>query len=244
MFSEIDDDEIILKLSAFANSLGKELFVVGGAVRDALFGVLRSDGKKDYDLTSSLSLQEVQEFCEAENLEYFVKNKTLEVVKIQGGNQTVYEHARMRREEYSNTSSHNPSKIEFVDAVEEDVKRRDFTVNSVYYARHSRELKDPSFGIKHIHEKLLQPVTPETLNVDPARILRMVELMARFDLKPDVLTLEQAKKNAKNIFSLSKKRLEKELERIRNSKKYGENEEKYFQKVGEILSALKLCNLL
>ena len=242
MFEEIRDDEIISKLTSFANARNKEIYLVGGVVRDALIGVKKAVAVDDVDIATTLSIDEMIEFAKKNGLSHEVKNKKLEVVAIWKFSQKVYELARLRREFYSSNEQHTPSFVEFTSSVEEDAKRRDFTINSVYYTTHSNEIIDPVGGAQDVINKRLRTVRPpeETLAVDPARIIRLVELAARFDLEVDDHTMNIARQQAKNVSKLSFARKEKELDRLRLENKYGENGRDYKRRVMALAKGLEL----
>lgn len=237
------EDKIITKLAEFARSINKKIYVVGGAVRDALTNrqVL---GIKDIDLTGNLTYEEVKSFLITQNICYEVKNRKLEVIAFNIGNNS-YEYARMRKEEYLPNDTHTPTKVSFVDEITEDAKRRDFTVNSVYYDRHSNRLFDPVGGIKDIEAKSIRPVLgEETLKVDPARIIRFIELKARHDFEVSDEVYDWVKKYAKDIFKLTDIRLNKEVDRLMKTGKYQGEDENYIARVKEIIIDLNLQNVL
>ena len=222
MFEQINNDEIIFKFDEFATNLNKQLYVVGGAVRDELMGLKRCSKVKDFDLTGELNLKEVLQFIENNNLNYEIKNLKLEVVSFWLNDDVVYEYARMRSEEYRDINSHNPSNIWFVDSIEEDVKRRDFSINSVYYVRHNTSVIDPLNAVNDIANGIIKTVASpnETLSVDPARIFRFIELASRLNFKVDDQTLMALKDNSHRVYSLSKNRIKKEMNRILEVNKY------------------------
>ena len=242
MFSKIANDNIIKKLTIYANELGKQIYVVGGAVRDEILGKIRISDIKDIDIASTLTLNQIIEFANKNLIEYEIKNKKLEVVSLSSGD-CCYEIARMRSEEYDSNFAHTPTKISFTDDVIEDAKRRDFTANSIYYATHNNSIIDPFDGVVDVKEKIVRTVlTPdETLSVDPARIIRMVELAARFGFAIEKHTLIAAKKYACNINKLTKQRRKKELERLYQCNKYnGESKFDYLNAVESLIKELDI----
>jgi len=187
-----------------------------------------------------------KKFAADNDLKFEIKHKKLEVVAIFGSNNIVYEIARLRREEYINSSSHVPSIVSFTECVEEDAKRRDFTINSMYYDRHNSSIIDPLGGMQDLKNRLVKTVldADKTLAVDPARIIRLVELAARFNLGVENSTLNAAKKYAGNVFNLSKDRLKKELDRLYIDNKYGEDYNEYLKRVNRLFSDLGLKKLI
>lgn len=240
MFSKITNDNVIKKLTEYAKSIDKQIYIVGGAVRDLILGESRITEIKDIDIASTLSLKEVVDFAVLNNIDYVIKNNKLEVVSLSSG-ECCYEIARMRREIYASKFTHNPTEVTFTVDVAEDAKRRDFTANSVYYATHNNSIVDPFCGVGDIEKKIVKTVLlPEqTLSVDPARIIRMIELSARFKFNIDEESFNIAKKYACNINKLSKTRLKKELERLYQTNKYsGESDGEYLNRVSLLVKDL------
>ncbi|MEB3293001.1 MAG: CCA tRNA nucleotidyltransferase, partial [Synechococcales bacterium] len=58
------------------------------------------------------------------------------------------------------------------DSLEEDLRRRDFTMNAIAYNPHTLELVDPLKGCKDLERKVLRMIAPENLAEDPLRLLR------------------------------------------------------------------------
>lgn len=245
MFEKIIFNKLIAQLSSFAESISKQLYVVGGAVRDIILGKARSENITDFDLCGTMTLDDIIKFAETNGIKHKVKNKKLQVVMMEDSI-GVYEYARLRTEEYKDGITHTPSKIEFVEDVIEDAKRRDFTINSVYYVTHSTRLIDPFCGIDDIKKRRLQTVLDpnKTLSVDPARILRLVEAACRFELNIDDNLMAAAKKYATNIQKLSPARLKKEIARIFTAPKYDEEKNKYLSQVNSMLDDLDIKDIV
>lgn len=165
-------------------SLGAECYVVGGCVRDALLG----KQPHDYDLCSSFSPEKVKAvFADFQLVLSGEKHGTVGVV-IQGN---VVEITAFRREG-SYCDSRHPEWVEFVDSVEEDLARRDFTVNAMAYNPRTG-IVDPFGGREDLKNKVLRAVgVPEQrFREDALRILRGVRFAVRFGLVPEGRT-EQA----------------------------------------------------
>jgi tRNA nucleotidyltransferase (CCA-adding enzyme) len=106
--------------------------------------------------------------------------------------------------------------VEFVDSVELDSFRRDFTVNAIYYDIKEEEFIDYTGGVEDLKNKTLRAVRePDlVLNEDALRILRMVRLAASFDFKIDKNTLDSAKKNVDNLKNIAPERIRDEFDKI------------------------------
>jgi len=73
------------------------------------------------------------------------------------------------------------------DSLEEDLHRRDFTVNAIAYSPHTQEILDPLQGSIALQQQLIQMIAPENLKEDPLRLLRAYRQAAQlgFTLEPD-----------------------------------------------------------
>ena len=238
------DDKVVTDLSSYAFNLGKSIYVVGGVVRDLLMKKTAKDCL-DIDLTGNLTYEEVKQFLANNKIKYEVKNRKLEVIGFKVGEERSYEYARLRKEEYLEKDTHTPSKVSFVDEVTEDAKRRDFTVNSVYYDRHSNSILDPVGGVCDIRTKTLNPVLGEdSFQVDPARIIRFIEVVARHELNVSDEIWDWAKKYAKDVELLSEARLRKECLRLFHEEKYENEKNEYLWRVNSIILKLNLQDKL
>ena len=124
--------------------------------------------------------------------------------------------------------------------IREDAKRRDFTINAIYYNINRDEIVDYYQGVVDAKQKILRCIgsPEEVLNYDGERILRMVRIVGELGLKIDKKTLKQAFLMAKNIGDLSPSRKFAELEKIVYcDKRYPEIKSDYVE-------ALKLLNRL
>lgn len=114
----------------------KELYLVGGCVRDLLLGKT----PKDYDLCTNATPDDVKNICQKLNLKTFdsgVKHGTITILDNFYHQQ--YEITTYRVDGKYSDNRH-PDKVEFVSNLEEDLKRRDFTINSFAYNLLDKEL--------------------------------------------------------------------------------------------------------
>lgn len=163
---------------------GHSAYAVGGCVRDSLLGLI----PHDYDLCTSATPEQICQIFESHKLvRNGEKHGTIGVV-VSG---RLYEITTFRAEG-GYTDSRHPDWVEFVDSVNEDLARRDFTVNAIAYSP-SQGYIDPFDGQQDLENKCLRAVgDPETrFREDALRILRGVRFAVRFHLTPDEKT-EQA----------------------------------------------------
>ena len=191
----------------------KELYLVGGAVRDLLLG----KEPKDYDLTTSASIEEIRKICAKLNLKTFdsgAKHRTLTIVddfyKIS------YECTVYRKDgEY--TDGRHPDEVAFTPSLEEDLKRRDFTINSFAYNLLTKELvmldeaylKDLEFGIIRA---VGDPA--ERYEEDALRMLRALRFSAQLNFSIEKYTYKAIETRKALIEKVSKERIRDELTKI------------------------------
>ena len=196
-----------------AKIFGKEnpLFIVGGYVRNQVAKVFNSD----IDLACNLQLNQVQELLKNTKYNFKVKNQKLGTAVITCGKHE-YEYSTFRSEFYQGEGEHSPDVINFNASIVEDAKRRDFTVNAIYYNILDKELEDFYGGINDIRAKQIRTVeTPEfVLQNDGVRILRMVRLACELNYFIDNETIAAANKYIDNLNNISQDRLRDEFVKI------------------------------
>lgn len=182
------------------------VYVVGGSVRDLLLG----KEVKNWDFTTSAKPEEIMKlFPDA-----FYNNQFGTVgIPITQEQQLVFEVTTFRRESEYGDSRH-PSKVEWADTVEEDLSRRDFTINALVYD--GKEIIDPYDGQKHLKEKLIIAVgdPDRRFQEDALRLIRAVRLAAQLEFLIEEKTRASIQKNAHLILNISAERIRDELLKI------------------------------
>ena len=161
---------------------GCEAWVVGGCVRDALLGRT----PKDYEIcTRALPEQTRAVFAGHQLILAGEKHGTVGVV-VEG--QTV--EITTYRTEGTYADSRHPDWVSFVGAIDQDLARRDFTVNAMAWSP-NRGLRDPFGGRADLETKTLRAVgEPEQrFREDALRILRGIRFCAAYGLEPEEKTL-------------------------------------------------------
>ena len=161
---------------------GCEAWVVGGCVRDALLGRT----PKDYDIcTRALPEQTRAVFAGHQLILAGEKHGTVGVV-VEG--QTV--EITTYRTEGTYADSRHPDWVSFVGTIDQDLARRDFTVNAMAWSP-NRGLRDPFGGRADLETKTLRAVgEPEQrFREDALRILRGIRFCAAYGLEPEEKTL-------------------------------------------------------
>lgn len=192
-------NEVTAIINKFKNA-NYQIFIVGGAVRDLLMG----RGVKDWDFTTDAKPEEV--------LKLFPKahyNNKFGTVGV--GN---FEITTMRKErEYADFR--HPDKVFWTYKIEEDLARRDFTVNSIALSD-SMNIIDPFHGQQDLKDKLIRAVGDPNARFkeDALRLIRAIRISTELGFDIEKNTLEAIKKNAQLIKKVSSERVRDELFKI------------------------------
>ena len=183
---------------------GYAAYAVGGCVRDAFLGLT----PKDYDLCTSALPQETEAvFCRCPLVLAGEKHGTVGVVTDCG----VVEITTFRTEGDYRDSRH-PDWVQFVPRVENDLARRDYTINAMAFSP-SRGLADPFRGREDLEKKVLRAVGDprNRFREDPLRILRGIRFAVRFHLNVDPETEQAMLEEAPLMENLARERVYDEL---------------------------------
>ena len=200
-------------LQALANFSQKPLYVVGGAVRDFLSN--RQAPTLDLDLSSPMLVEEFLPIAEKFGFKATAVYKQTGTVKLRDQLGQDYEYTCFRSDKYVR-GLHSPAEIFFTEDISLDCRRRDFTVNAIYYDIKNAKFVDPLNGIDAIKEKRLTTVdNPEKVfGEDGLRLMRLARFSAQLGFTPDESTLLGAKKNAALIRDICPERIFTELSAI------------------------------
>lgn len=189
---------------------GFQAYLVGGCVRDMLIG----REPKDWDITTSAKPEDIQHIFP----ETFYENDfgTVGVVtETEDPRYKVIEVTPYRIEgKYSN--ARHPDEVRFSEYLDDDLKRRDFTINAIAYDPESGELVDPHGGREDITRRLIRTVGDplERFQEDALRMLRAVRLSAELDFVIDAGTIGAIAKAAPALEIISRERVRDEFLRI------------------------------
>ncbi len=215
MAKELNIPSIILNTAKTLEDNGFSTYLVGGAVRDLLLGRT----VKDWDLATSAKPAEI----EALFPKTFYNNDfgTVTVVNEGEEDETLknIEITPFRLEGKYSDSRH-PDEVKFSDNIEDDLSRRDFTINAMAYRTSTGEWLDPFGGIKDLKDSLLRAVgdAQTRLTEDPLRTMRAVRLATELELKIEPKTAEAVKKTAHLLAKISKERIRDEFIKLLMSK--------------------------
>ena len=181
---------------------GYEAFWVGGCVRDLLLG--REPG--DYDIVTSALPEQIEELF---TRTIPVGRKFGVLVVIEGQNQ--FQVATFRAESDYRDGRH-PERVSFGNAAA-DARRRDFTINGLFYDPIGKKLHDWVEGEPDLKARLIRTIGPplERFGEDHLRLLRAVRLAAQLQFEIEAGTLEAIKNIAPKIQDISAERIRDEL---------------------------------
>ena len=187
---------------------GFEAYAVGGCVRDFILG----REPYDWDITTNAKPEEIQKVFKksiyendfgtvAINTES--KNERLKIIEI-----TTY------RVEEKYTDKRHPDKVKFTSKLEDDLARRDFTVNAVAYD--GKKFIDPFDGQKDIKNKIIRAVGEpyKRFSEDALRLMRAARFAIQLNFTIEPKTAEAIKKNSNDIVAISKERARDEFSKI------------------------------
>lgn len=173
--------EVVTIMNRFTDA-GYQIYIVGGAVRDLL---MRRE-VKDWDFTTDATPEQILEVIP----EGFYNNKfgTVSIIL----NTEPFEITTMRKEGQYHDHRH-PDQVSWTDKVEEDLARRDFTINAVALSSHG-EIIDPFNGQTDITSKIIRAVGDpnKRFQEDALRILRVFRFVSQLEFDIDKPTFISA----------------------------------------------------
>jgi len=193
---------------------GFEAYLVGGCVRDIISG----KKPKDWDVTTNAKPDQItslfpKTFYENDYGTVGVVNEntddeTLKIVEV-----TPY------RIEGVYSDKRRPDQVTFTEKIEDDLKRRDFTVNAIAYDISKGQIIDPYKGQEDIKDKTIKTVgvPHDRFSEDALRILRAVRLSVELGFTINKDTADAIKKESAGLEEIAKERIRDEFIKIINS---------------------------
>ncbi len=196
----------VLQITNDLERAGFQAWAVGGAVRDALLG----HQHLDWDLATDATPDQVRTiFGRKRTIPVGIDYGTVGVLDADG----VLHEITTFRKDVRTDGRH--AEVEFGASLEEDLARRDFTVNAIAYAPTRGELRDPFGGQRDLEGRVVRAVgTPsERMREDRLRALRAIRFAARFDFEIDPKTWEAISGSSPHLLRLSAERVKQEIEK-------------------------------
>jgi tRNA nucleotidyltransferase (CCA-adding enzyme) len=203
--------EEVRRISLLLTSAKFENYLVGGCVRDLILG----RNPKDWDITTAALPREIEALFENtfyENdygtvgvVNEDTEDPTLKVVEV-----TPY------RTESTYSDFRRPDEVKWAKSLDEDLKRRDFTINAIAYSLETGEVIDPYGGIEDAKKGIIRTVgvPKERFSEDALRMLRALRFAAELGFTIEKETLEAIQENKHLLAHVSKERIKDEFTKI------------------------------
>ncbi|MDR2375808.1 MAG: polynucleotide adenylyltransferase PcnB [Treponema sp.] len=200
-FSDVDGDAV--RIVERLKESGFDTYIVGGAVRDLILG----KKPKDFDIVSEASPARIKRIFRNSR----VIGNRFRLVHVYAGNK-IFEVCTFRSLKEGHTGNS-------FGTIEEDVLRRDFTVNSLFYDPRQQLVVDFVGGMKDIWKKRIRPVIPlETIFTDdPVRMIRAVKYGAATGFKLPLSLRWRIRRDSSLLAQVSPSRLTEEIVKIIHS---------------------------
>ncbi len=195
------------------STAGFESYIIGGAVRDILLGL----DPKDFDLVTNATPEEIAKVQEFEDVKPVHPAQafgvTLVKIRVRGGSRIKLEITTYRRDIEAHLGR-SLTKVEFAH-IEDDLKRRDFTINALALDPQNSYLLDEVEGLKDLDKKLVRFIGDPTTRIqeDPLRVMRGIRFVHQLNFNFTATTGEAIKSAIKNgvLAQIATDRLRQEL---------------------------------
>ncbi|MDR2259148.1 MAG: polynucleotide adenylyltransferase PcnB [Treponema sp.] len=200
-FSDVDGDAV--NITGRLKAAGHETYIVGGAVRDLILG----KKPKDFDIASEASPTRIKKIFRNAR----IIGRRFRLVHVYFGPK-IFEVSTFR------SLKDGPTSNTFGN-IEEDVLRRDFTLNALFYDPGQQIVVDYVGGMKDIREKRIRPIIPPSsiFKDDPVRMIRAVKYSVTTGFKLPLTLKWRIKKQSPLLGTVSPSRLTEEIFKIIHS---------------------------
>ncbi len=194
----------VLAIAERLEEAGYETWCVGGAVRDALLGIRNLD----WDLATAARPEQVRRLFRR-TVPVGLEFGTVGVLDDAG---LMHEVTTFRRD--VDTDGRH-AVVEFGASLDDDLARRDFTINAIAWSPRRREIHDPYGGRRDLDTGLVRAVgvAGDRMREDRLRALRAIRFAARFGFEIDPETWDAIVESAPHMARLSAERVKQELEK-------------------------------
>ena len=204
MIGRLHPTPSVLAIAARLEEAGFEAWCVGGAIRDALLG----GDPLDWDLATAATPDEVRElFGRRRSIPVGIEFGTVAVLDDAG---VPHEITTFRRDVRTDGRH---AEVEFGASLDEDLARRDFTINAIAFRPRTGEVRDPFNGQGDLRAGIVRAVgDPEQrMREDRLRALRAIRFASRYEFSIEPSTLAAIRSSAPHLTRLSKERVQQEL---------------------------------
>lgn len=202
----LDPPPNVLDIARRLESAGFEAWCVGGAIRDALLG----ERHLDWDLATSAHPAAVRQIFGARStIPVGIEFGTVGVLDRDG---VMHEVTTFRRDVQTDGRH---ATVEFGASLDDDLARRDLTINAIAYSPTSGELRDPFGGRRDLAQRVVRAVgdPDERMREDRLRALRAIRFAARFGFELEAGTRGAIERSAPFLGRLSAERVKQEMDK-------------------------------
>lgn len=207
--------KFVIKILEKFETNNYEIYIVGGAVRDVILGKIVDD----WDFTTNATPEQILKIFP----EGFYDNKFGTVGIKDQSSENPFEITTYRKE-YGYSDSRRPDKIEWGKTLNDDLSRRDFTINAMALKQikektNEYQLIDEFEGQKDLKAKKIRAVgnPNERFSEDALRMMRAIRIASELKFTIEDKTLEAIKKNANLINRIAKERIKEEFFKLLSS---------------------------
>ncbi|HWG35403.1 MAG TPA: CCA tRNA nucleotidyltransferase [Gemmatimonadaceae bacterium] len=199
--------ETVVEITRVLEAAGYEAWCVGGGVRDALLGI----PNLDWDLTTSARPLQVRKLFKR-TVPVGIEFGTIGVLD----EKNIMHEVTTFRSDVETDGRH--AVVKFGESLEDDLARRDFTINAIAYSPSRDELRDPFGGQRDLAERVLRAVgiAKERMREDRLRALRAIRFASRFGFTVDTATWQAILVSAPHLGRLSPERVQQEIVKTMN----------------------------
>ncbi len=192
------------------------IYEVGGAVRDRLLQAHRAVKDHDY-LVTGIRYDDLTSILKQHGRVDLVGRSfgVIKFTQFRKGNQYTFDISLPRRE-HSTGVGHKDFDVSFDPniPVEDDLIRRDFTINAMALSLDTDQLVDPLQGQVDLKARMIRMTSPQSFVEDPLRMLRAVQFAARFNFMIEPETFRSIREHAELIKTVSAERIADELTKL------------------------------
>ncbi|OBQ12825.1 MAG: poly(A) polymerase [Anabaena sp. LE011-02] len=191
-------DELVVSRLAAKNwpfsleYLPQPVYMVGGAVRDAILGRIREYVDLDFIIPAD-AVKVARKIAQRYQAGFVLLDAERQIARV------VFPHATVDFAQQEGES------------LITDLHRRDFTINAIAYNPHTQEIIDPLEGFKDIESSLLRMISPVNLQNDPLRLMRAYRQAAQLGFTIEPATQETIRSLAKSINQVAAERVRVEI---------------------------------
>ena len=198
-------DQDALKILKKLNKSGHETYLVGGCIRDILLG----HKPKDFDIATSATPEQIHKLFKRSR----IIGRRFKLVHIMFSARKFIEVATFRAGKVQTSNDGLVLRDNYYGTLKDDVFRRDFTVNGLYYDINKSEVIDYVGGLKDLEILKINMIgdPSERFEEDPVRMIRAVRFQAKLNAKIESKLIEAIQKNSQLLAKIPPARLYEEV---------------------------------